>query len=71
MSRNLSLLLQSSSDALGDCLASLRRALDAVDQMDARGDSLPFSPTQLERAYAQCLNASRTIEGLAGRVRET
>ncbi len=68
MSKSLSLRLQSSLDALGECLAELREAVSLVDRLDAAGEDSPVNPAQLDRVYAQCLNARRTLESLNNRV---
>lgn len=68
MSKGLNLRLQSSLDALSECLAELREAVSIVDRLDAEGFDTPISPAQLDRVYAQCLNARRTLETMNNRV---
>lgn len=64
--KNLNLLLQSSRDALQECLSDLRRAVQQLDYLEAEGLDLPFSRSRLDQAYTQCLSASRALEQLAG-----
>ena len=68
MSKSLGLRLQSSLDALSECLTELGDAVAIVDRLDAEGFDTPVSPAQLDRVYAQCLNARRTLENLKNRV---
>lgn len=64
--KNLSLLLQSSRDALQECLSDLRRAVQQLDYLEDEGLDLPFPRSRLDQAYTQCLSASRALDALAG-----
>ncbi len=64
--KSLSLLIQSSREALGEALADLRSAQQQLDYLDAEGLDLPFPRSRLDQAYTQCLNASRALDALAG-----
>lgn len=66
--KSLPLLVQSSRDALGECLGDLEKALEAVEGMEHEGDTPPIRASQLERARAQCLAAHRMLDDLARRL---
>ncbi len=70
MSKSLELLLQSSLEALGECLTELREAVGTVDELDRAGHPVPVSSAVLDRVYAQCLNAHRSLEGLTRKSRK-
>ncbi|MEW6278821.1 MAG: hypothetical protein AB1758_09380 [Candidatus Eremiobacterota bacterium] len=65
--KSLALLLQSSHDALEECLADLRRAVQQLDAMEDEGLDLPFPRGRLDQAYAECLSARRSLQALAAR----
>lgn len=65
--KNLKLLLQSSRDALQECLADLRRAVQQIDGLELEGFDLPFPRARLDQAYTQCLSAERALDELSRR----
>lgn len=65
--KSLKLLLQSSRDALQECLADLHRAVQQLDGLELEGLDLPFPRARLDQAYTQCLSAERALDDLSRR----
>lgn len=63
--KSLPLLVQSSRDALWECLGDLEKALEVVDRLEREGHPAPIRAAQLERARAQCVAAHRMLDDLA------
>ena len=70
MSKGLDLCLQSGLEALDETLGELRQAVAILDELDRAGENTPIAPSILDRVYAQCLNAHRTLEGLVRKSRK-
>lgn len=66
--KNIELQLQSVCEALREGNAELLSVIDKVDEMNALDLELPFNPNELDRAFAQCQNAQRTLEKILGKV---
>lgn len=66
--KTLPLLIQSSRDALGECLADLERAVTTLEALERGGEDVPVRSAQLERARAQCVAAHRMLEDMARRL---
>lgn len=71
MSKSLSLRLQSSLEALSECLTELNESRNIIDALEAEGYDTPVSTSQLDRVYAQCLNARRSLETISGKIRRS
>ena len=69
--KSLALLLQSAKDSLDDCVQEVREAVDRLDGWDNEGRDLPIPLADLERVWAQCQGAQRTLDGLSRRAAQS
>ncbi|MBI3928025.1 MAG: hypothetical protein HY319_20955 [Armatimonadetes bacterium] len=67
--KSLKLRLQSSRDALEECLAELREAVETLDRLELEGEEPPVRAADVDRAYSLCLTAHRTLDKLVGKFR--